>query len=208
MKYVIMCGGDYASFKKPKQLTVVNGETLVDRTIRLLHENGAEDVFISSNNPTFDGHGVERLTHNNTFKVLDGVTLNGYWLDAFYPDFPIDTQVTYLFGDVYFSEEAIKTIVNADVSVNTLVGNSVAKNKEHENWGEPFAYIVTDYGTFMKGVNAVKKLWDQGKLVRHPIVWELYRYLNRLDVNVQQIIDRTYICIDDETIDFDIPIGG
>lgn len=204
MIYVIMCGGVYDAFATPKQLTVVGGETLVDRTIRLLHESGVQDICITATDKRFDGHGAPRLEHKNSFCVKDG-SLEGYWLDAFYPDFPDGTEVCFLFGDVCFTENAIRTIVEADVKENTLVGNSVAKNKEHRNIGEPFAYIVKDYRTFMEGVQAVKKLYDDGMLLRHPIVWELYRYLNRLDVNVQQILDRTYIAIDDGTIDIDAP---
>ena len=36
MKYIIMCGGDYKDFKIPKQLSLIKGERVVDRTIRLL----------------------------------------------------------------------------------------------------------------------------------------------------------------------------
>lgn len=39
MKYVIMCGGYYEQWKTPKQLQIVNGEALVERTIRLLNAN-------------------------------------------------------------------------------------------------------------------------------------------------------------------------
>ena len=40
MKYVIMCGGDYKDqFETPKPLLEVNGEKLVERTVRLLKEN-------------------------------------------------------------------------------------------------------------------------------------------------------------------------
>ena len=38
MKYIIMCGGKYDEFEKPKQLLEVNGEVIVERTIRLLKE--------------------------------------------------------------------------------------------------------------------------------------------------------------------------
>ena len=86
---------------------------------------------------------------------------------------------------------------------NTLFGTSDAKNEQHQNWGEPFAYKVVDYETFMNGVREVKKLQDEGKTIRTPIVWELYRYLNGLDVNIQQILDETYVCIDDGTMDAD-----
>ena len=202
MIYVIMCGGEYEEFKKPKQLTFVNGVPNVQRTIDLLHENDIWNIYISSNDERFDDFDAPRLEHENTFKVRNG-KMEGYWLDAFYPHLPADAEVTFLFGDVVFRPAAIKRIVHANVKENTLVGNSVAKNRAHRNTGEPFAYIVTDYKAFMDGVTAVKRAFDEGKLKRHPIVWELYRYLNRLDLNVQQIIDRTYIAIDDGTIDID-----
>ena len=49
---IIMCGGVYDNFKIPKPLSVINGETLLERTIRLLKENGIEDILISSNDCT------------------------------------------------------------------------------------------------------------------------------------------------------------
>lgn len=207
MKYVIMCGGYYQNFKEtPKQLSVVKGERIVDRTIRLLKENGIEEknIYISSNNPIFDTCGVKRLEHHNSYRY-DNDTLIGYWLDAFYPYFEGDVKVTYIFGDVYFTEDAIKTIVNYEAKKNTLFGTGMAKNETHKNWGEPFAYKVIDYKEFVDGISAVKKMQDEGKTKRMALVWELYRYLNNLDVNIQQVLDDTYICIDDGTIDIDAP---
>ena len=57
----------------------------------------------------------------------------------------------------------------------------------------------------MDGVEKVKRWHDEGKFKRHPIVWELYRVLNGLDPNVQQILDKNYECIDDGTMDADSP---
>lgn len=202
MIYVIMCGGDYKDFETPKQLTIINGETLVDRTIRLLREQGIEKIYISSNDKRFDREGIPRLVHINTYKVKDGIQ-EGYWLDAFYPYFKPRDKVCFMFGDVYYSEAAIRTITGFKCTKNTLFGTSDAKNEQHQNWGEPFAYKVVDYYTFMEGVKAVKKMQDEGLTKRVPIVWELYRYLNNLDVNIQQVLDDTYVCIDDETMDTD-----
>ena len=56
----------------------------------------------------------------------------------------------------------------------------------------------------MNGINEVKKLFDEGKINRHPIVWELYRYLHNLDINIQRITT-DYVVIDDGTIDIDSP---
>lgn len=108
-----------------------------------------------------------------------------------------------MFGDVYYTEEAIRTIVGFKCTKNTLFGTSDAKNEQHQNWGEPFAYKVVDYAEFMRGVDSVKEMQDEGKTIRTPIVWELYRFLNGLDVNIQQVLDETYVCIDDGTMDAD-----
>lgn len=200
MKYIIMCGGVYEKFQTPKHLSIVKGERLVERTIRLLKENGIEDIAISSNSPLFDGLGVPRLEHNNTYKQING-TQEGYWLDAYYP---MQDPVCYLYGDVYYTEQAIKTIIDNKDKGNILFGTSIARNELHQNWGEPFAYKVNDPITFFKGIEAVKKLQDEGKTKRMPVSWELYRYLNGLDVNIQRITNN-YIDIDDGTMDIDYP---
>ena len=202
MKYIIMCGGEYTKFETPKHLSVIAGERVADRTIRLLKENGIEDIYISSNNPMFDTCGVPRLEHTNTY-VNDKGKESGYWLDAFYP--VEDKEVCYIFGDVYFREEAIKTIVDYKSRKNTLFGTGIARNKLHQNWGEPFAYKIVDNDTFKQGIADVKKMQDEGKTVRTPVVWELYRYLNGLDVNIHEVLDSTYIAIDDGSIDVDEP---
>lgn len=201
MKIIIMCGGYYENFETPKQLSIVNGETLLERTIRLLKENGVTDIYVSSNDPRFEKY-APRLEHNNSYEYKDG-KIYGYWVDAYYP---MDEPCIYLHGDVYYSENAIKKILNLNPSVNTFIGNEIARNKEHKNWGEPFGYIVVDQKKFRKGIEDTKKLQDEGKLERgYAISWELYRVLNGLDPNKQYILDETYLSIDDETIDVDAP---
>ena len=205
-QYVIMCGGVYEAFGKPKAMTVVRGEEIVARTIRLLKAVGipAEDIHISGTDERLAKFGVDVLRHENSFR-FDGTELFGCWLDAFYPGFEDGTKVTFLYGDVVYTEGAIRAIVGCRRPGEILFGTGIARNRRRKNWGEPFAYKVDDYRRFMDGVEAVKILWREGKLSRHPITWELYRYLNGLDVNVQRINGATYICIDDGTADVDAP---
>lgn len=204
--FVIMCGGYYEHFEDHKSMCVVNGEILVERTIKLLKNVGVstENIYISSNDDKFERFGVKVLHHENTYRWED-TGIKGYWLDAFYPYFRDDTKVTYLYGDVYYTENAIKTIVECIRPGDILFGTKFAKNKKHLNRGEPFAFKVDDYKRFIFAVNEVKKMYDEGKLVRHPITWELYRYLNGFDMNIQRVQDSTYICIDDGTLDVDNP---
>ena len=203
MKFVLMCGGFYEQWETPKQLQVVNGERIVERTIRLLRENGIKDIVITSNNPQFDELGVPRLEHENSYRYENG-KLNGYWLDAFYPKFRKNQKATFVFGDVYFTEDAIKQIVEYKGEGNVLFGSAGAL-MQGKVWGEPYAYVVNDMATFYDGIKAVKKLQDEGKTDRVPIVWELYRYLNGIDVNTHRVKDETFIAIDDETDDADTP---
>ena len=201
MKVIIMCGGKYDSFTTPKQLSIIKGETLLERTIRLLKQNGITEYYISSNDTRFEKYGTV-LYHNNTFEVQNG-KVKGYWVDAYYPT---DTPCIYLHGDVYYSENAIKKILNLQPKVNTFIGNEIARNKEHKNWGEPFGYIVVNQKDFRKGIEETKRLQDEGKLDRgYAISWELYRVLNNLNPNQMYINDDTYLSIDDETIDIDAP---
>lgn len=201
MKYCILCGGYYEKFTTPKHLLEISGEAIVARTIRLLRENGVDDIVITATDKRFDSLGVERFEHENTYRQENG-TQYGYWLDAFYN---FGEPTVYIFGDVYFSEEAIRTIVNYNSSGNILFGSALAANKLKMNWGEPFAYVVNDVDTFFDGIAAVKWLQDEGKTARMPVVWELYRYLNGLDVNIQEVKDDTFKIIDDITIDVDSP---
>lgn len=201
-KYIIMCGGDYTYFETPKQMTVIKGEPLVARTIRLLKEKGISDINISSNNPIFDQFGVPRLEHNNSFRS-DGENVFGYWIDAYYLT---NIPTIYLHGDVYYTEEAIDKIINLDPDQNTFIGNEIARNKEHNNWGEPFGWIIPDPIKFKEDIQKTKELQDNGKLERgYALSWELYRVANNLDPNKMYIIDDTYLSIDDDTIDIDAP---
>ena len=202
MKYIIMCGGEYKDFKKPKPLSIIKGETLVERTIRLLKENGIEDIAISTTIKDYDYIDVPKLVHNNEYShEHNGEKAKGYWLNAYYP---MTEPCVYLHGDVYYSESSIKKIIDYKSNKNIFIGNKVAKNPEHKNWGEPFGWIVNNPEIFKKGIDLAKYLQDIGRCQRgHAISWELYRVLNGLDINKQYILDDTYLVIDDETIDID-----
>ena len=197
---IIMCGGYYENFKEHKSLTIINGERLVERTIRLLKENGIKDYYISSNDDRFKEYG-KILKHENTYKQING-TQEGYWVDAYYPT---DKPCIYLHGDVYYSEDAIKTILNYNPKVNTMIGNQWALNENHDKVGEPFGWIIVNQKKFRKAIEETKILQDEGKCDRMPVSWELYQVLNGHDVNGFDISIDTYLPIYDETIDIDYP---
>ena len=120
MRYIIMAGGNYTRFETPKQLTEIDGEPLVARTIRLLREAGVEDIAISSNDARFEAFGAPVLHHDNDWTVRGDKDNSGWWVDCFYPT---DEPVCYIFGDVYFSPEAIRTIVETETFSIMLFGS-------------------------------------------------------------------------------------
>ena len=199
-KVIIMCGGVYDNFEKHKALSVINGEPLVERTVRLLKENNVEEIYISSNSDEFSKY-ANVLHHENSFKYENG-EVKGYWVDAYYPT---EEPCIYLHGDVYYTEDAIKKILNLNPKVNTFIGNQYALNEEHIKVGEPFGWIIVDQGKFRKAIDMCKILQDKGLTDRMPISWEIYQVLNGHDINGFDISEDTYLAIYDETDDIDSP---
>ena len=201
MQVIIMAGGKYKDFEKHKALSFVRGEFLIERTIRLLKENGIKNWFISSNDEAFEKYGIV-LHHNNNYEAEKGV-IKGYWVDAFYPT---NEPTIYLHGDVYYTDDAMRKILTLNPTVNTLIGNEIARNPQHIDMGEPFGWIIVDQKSFREAIEKTKKLQDEKKLNRgFAISWELYRVMNGLDPNRMFIIDETYLSINDKTIDVDTP---
>lgn len=201
MRYIILADSDNVEpFIEPRQLSVVNGEVLISRTIRLLKDNGIKDIIITSHDKRFNNLGATRYEPKyNDYKPREN---KGYWLSAF-PIEMLDEAVTFLFGDVYYSEKAIKTIVQTGTESTLFFCSYQNKDKRYiKHHDEPLAYKVADTELFKKHITKVKKMYDEGKTVRHPIVWELYRSINGIDVNTH-ILQDNYVVINDESCDID-----
>lgn len=203
MIYCILADSDNVEpFIEPRQLAKINGEVLIKRTIRLLKENGVKDIIVTSHDPRFDNLGATRYEPlYNDYKPKEN---KGYWLSAF-PRELLNQPITFLLGDVYYSENAIKTIVESKTAsvlffcTDKRLGYDERYIKHHD---EPLAFKVENWVAFEQAIKDVKKLKDIGMTHREPIMWELYRYLNNIDINVHKLTEN-YIAINDETCDID-----
>ena len=201
MKYIIMCGGEYKKWWKPRQLFEVNGEALVARTIRLLRENGVEDIAISATNKEFEKFGVPVLRHENVYKTGEGDENCGYWVDAFYP---IQEPACFLMGDVFFSPEAIKTIVETETdSIEFFASAPPFDSRYQKPWAEPFAFKVADVFDFRECILMTKICEQMGFFARRAIAWELWQIIKRTPLNM--IKYSNYTVINDYTCDIDEP---
>lgn len=188
MKYIIMCGGP----RSGKPLRKIKDETIIARTIRLLHECGVEDIAISTNDDRYQEYGIEILHHDNP------ITWENFcWLDAFYP---ADYPVCYIFGDVFFSPEAIKTIVETETEDIEFFASAPPFSPQYQKrWAEPFAFKVKDTAKFFDCIRQTKEM--RGVFKRHPISWELWGVIKQ---TVPNVIDyHSYIPINDYTVDID-----
>lgn len=185
-----MCGGNYHT-AEPKQLKSIKGERIVERTIRLLRENGVTDIAITSNDERFEQFGVPVLHHKNTFG--DG----GHWLEAFAP---IDEPVCYIFGDVVFSPEAIKTIVETETDFIQFFASSPPFDSRYlKDWAEPYAFKVMQPELFHRYIKRTLELINS--FYRDPIAWELWQVIKGTPLGH---IDYTnYVVINDYTCDVD-----
>ena len=184
MKYVIMAAGKGTRWNNylgvPKHLIEINGETLLARTTRLLKENGINDYIITSSDERYKQYGKIEPQRNNDCEVDRFQVMN-------------DKQICYLYGDVYYTEEAIKTIINTKADDILFFGSHV----------EIFAIKIINRDLFYEHKNKVKELYMSGKINR-CIGWEVYRSLHKIPFNEHKITNR-YVYIEYGTDDIDYP---
>ena len=210
MIYIIMCGGDMGDH--PKQLSVVNGEVLVERTIRLLRENGINNIYISSSNPIFEQFGVPRIEYSkNNYLYCEGQYHNkNHWVNAYVP---LNIPCTYLHGDVFYSPECIKTIVETETDDVAFFSTAFPLIPKYiKNHVEPLGTKVVNQDKFHWAVQECKRLKDEGKCWRPPIsydVWALIKGHN-LDYDVfkkqtADVFGEGFVPIYDYSCDIDEP---
>ena len=194
MKYIIMCGGHYKEWEKPRQLLTVFGEPIVARTIRQLKEAGVVDIAITADDPLFDELGVPVLHHRNDFYKDE----RGDWVDGFYP---MSDPACYILGDVVFSPAAIKTIVETETDDIEMFGSAKPLPPEYpKKWIELFAFKVVDQIHFQESIRMLKEIGHTGW--RSPLPWELWALIKgrRIDIDDYKV---DYTVINDYTCDID-----
>ena len=197
MKYIIMCGGSQHGFDIPRHLIKIKGETLIERTARLLKENGVsdEDIEIMTDSDYFDGLWI---------RVRKVAYDDNLWLSAFAFIY-FNEPTCYIFGDVFFSPEAIRTIVKTETDdIEFFASAPPFDGRYPKRWAEPFAFKVVCKYHFASALKDTEELYENfSAFKREPIAWELWQVIKRTPLN---IIDYTnYTVINDYTCDIDEP---
>ena len=209
MKYIIMCGGKYLSFSDFRPLIKVNGEPLVERTIRLLRQFGIEDIAVSTNEDVnlLDYLDVPVLKFKNSYAAKSYNNFTGYWCDAFYKT---DEPVCYLMGDTYYSMAALKKIIDSETNDILFFGTDIPFAPGYpKKFSEPLGFKVVNQTKFHEACDLFRRLQDLGPsrwpFCRLPISWELAQIISGYPLN--RIIVRTpiFVGIHDFASDIDDP---
>lgn len=192
MKYIILCGSNHEYVNGvPRQLVKIKGERILDRTIRLLRENGITNISITATDPAF---------HNVDANIIEYHQAEvSTWINCF----PVIMEpTTYIFGDVYFSEDAIKTIVNTETECVEFFASAPPFSPLYKkHWAEPFAFKVVDMEFFRECIKRVARYKNDGLFRRDPIAWELWQVIKGTPINL--INYSNYTVINDYTCDID-----
>ena len=187
MKYIIMADGKGTRWNNyndiPKHFAEVNGEPIIVRTVRLLNEmDGDASVVVTSHDPRYDIPGSVR--HEPLNNVLE--------IDRFTEEL-IEDNICFLYGDTYYSEEALRTITAMETEDMEFFGNSKSI----------VAIKVRDGELFRKHVARVRKLYLEGA-IKKCIGWQVYQSFTGLPFE-EKIIGPNFTVLDDDTEDFNTP---
>lgn len=186
INYVIMADGDGKRWQNylgvPKHLISINNETLLNRTVRLLKENGIKNIIITSHDKRCDIEGSKRYEPKNNQIEVDRFTRE-----------LIKKNVCFMYGDVYYSEDAIKNIINNFGKEFIFFGN----------YDEIFAIKIRKTKKFIQNVDNVREKFLNNEIKR-CIGWEVYRSIENIPFNKHRI-KKHFFYINDETDDIDFP---
>ena len=187
MKYIIMADGKGTRWQNyndiPKHFIEIGGETLLARTVRLLNEgDGAADVIITSHDPRYEVPGARRYEPLNNHLEIDRFT-----------EELIGDDVCFLYGDTYYSQEAMDTILKTETEDMIFFGNERSI----------VAIKVKDGALFRNHVDNVRRLFLEGKIDK-CIGWQVYQSFTGLPFGEKKI-GPSYIVLEDGTEDFNSP---
>lgn len=172
----------------PAQLLEIDGEKILFRTIRLLKERFEEIYLIVPRKGFFGETGCIEIVGHDKSGMGRFLNFNQFKGSAIF-----------FYGDVYFTEEAIETILK-DRHRWWFFGRYGISHISKKG-GELFAVKANRWL-----MNKAQELKDKAEEVspKRCICWELYRYVNGYKLDVHYVKDRfTEIC--DSTDDFDAP---
>ena len=187
MKYVIMADGKgkrWNHFQGIQKWQIkIGDQTLLERTCDLIRKiDPSACVYVTSHDPSLQIEGVTRHEPRNNVLEIDRFTAE-----------LIEPGVCFLYGDTFYSETALRRIIDEPTDRVLAFGN-------HR---KIFAIKVIDADYFIHHLTLVRELFLNQK-IGECIGWEVYHSMNGLPLESREI-GPGYVLIEDETHDFNSP---
>lgn len=188
MKYVIMADGKGSRWNNfmghSKHRIRIEGETLIERTVRLVHEyDKSAEVIITSHDVSLSVVGAERYEPKNNVLEIDRFTAE-----------LIEDDMCFLYGDVLYSEQAMETIVSRrGISPMLFFGSR----------DSICAVLIKDGALFKDLYLEVRRRYVEGEISECK-GWQVYHLYAGLPL-MGRDISSDYIVLDSFTRDFNSP---
>lgn len=188
MRYVIMADGKGSRWNNfmghGKHEISIGGETLLERTVRLVHlYDASAEVIITSHNENICIEGAVRYEPENNVLEVDRFTAE-----------LIGDDMCFLYGDVYYSEDAIRTVVeNAGRDKLLFVGSEKSI----------CAVLVKDGELFRRCYEGIRSMYLNGEISECK-GWQVYHMYAGLPLESREI-GAGYLIVDSFTRDFNSP---
>jgi len=187
MKYIIMADGSGTRWNNygniPKHLLKIDGETLLERTVRLLHTSDPQsDIIITSHDPRYEVEHAHRYEPKNNVLEIDRFTAE-----------LIEDNICFLYGDTYYTESSIKMILDTPTDEILFFGNTKSI----------VAIKIRNAACFQKHVSNVRELFLKGE-IKGCKGWQVYQSYTGLEFDKKQI-GAHFAEIIDNTQDYNTP---
>jgi len=200
VRVVILADGPATRWESPvpKHLTVVDGEPLLGRTTRQLLARGVTDIWVTSHDPRYELPGLLRYEPaDNVHQVDQFYACRALWKY-------VASDVVFLYGDVYFTDAALDTILQHTVTDYAYYQRTKGSQVTGKPWKEGFAMRVRDKDRFFKACKLIRDGIEAGclKSEHHQLQGCLEGY--GCGAYFEWRVGPHGVEIDDETDDFDV----
>jgi CTP:phosphocholine cytidylyltransferase-like protein len=199
MRIIIAAGGKAERWKNyrntPKHLLKIEGEVLLERTIRQFKKYTDDIIIISNEDYIFAGTQLEKPLEGDWYDFGKIYSSHHLWSND---------KTFIVYGDVYFTDEAVEKIMTSEGDYKFFLRSSASK-LTYKKYGEVFG--IAFLGNMNDKIKEnIETLISQKK--KGAGTWELYYYMHNITgvSRVKQTFKMGgYIEIDDWTDDFDTP---
>ncbi|MDO4501616.1 MAG: NTP transferase domain-containing protein [Coriobacteriia bacterium] len=187
MRYVIMANGKGTRWNNydgiPKHLINIGGETLLQRTTRLVHAFDPQaEVVITSHNPDCVAQGARRYEPLRSEREIDRFCVE-----------LVQDGVCFLYGDAFYSTDTIRQVVEASVEDMLFFGNPATI----------VAVKVAQGECMLEHLRDIDRLIEQGAIADAK-GWQLYHHLMGMPLDGKDIAGK-FVVLEDRTTDFNRP---